>query len=153
MSDFKSGLQNGEDVVATARIHGWVRWQSWLILLLCFCLAADGWNAQRPHLVRMIAVLVLCFGVCSFIELMLRYCSERAVVTTRRVLYKARLFSRAREIPLKCIEGVRIRQSVWARNMGYGSIHIQGAGSEVVDIPAVRDPVAFRAVIETARGH
>lgn len=152
MSDIRNTLENGETVVATAQIHWWLRSQSWLILLLTWVLAYLLADDMHSRLLRILAPVVLGLGICTFLEQMLRYCSERAVVTSRRVLYRARLFSRFREMPLHCIEGVRIRQSVWARNLGYGSVRIVGAGSDVVDIPSVRDPVAFRAAIETARG-
>lgn len=74
------------------------------------------------------------------------------VVTTYRFVYKTGLISRnTQEVSLNKIEEITLRQSVWGRIFGYGSLVLRGTGVGVINLPNIDDPIDVRRIIEKAK--
>jgi len=131
VSYIQSSLGQGERLVAEAHFHWWYSFKAWAALLLL------GW---------------VFIGIWIFFAMMIRKWTTEIGITTHRFVEKTGLFSlTTNEIALQNIEGVRVTQHFWGRILGYGHIRIEGTGIDAVTIPDIRDPVAFRAALETAK--
>jgi uncharacterized membrane protein YdbT with pleckstrin-like domain len=124
-------LGQGERIIMRGRwpmIHQVGTWL-WLILL--------GW---------------LLIGLYFFARDMITRNTTEWAVTSRRVVMKWGLINRnTREIDVRSIESIQLRQDVWGRIFGYGSLIVTGTGEANISFPQMADPVAFRKAIESAR--
>jgi uncharacterized membrane protein YdbT with pleckstrin-like domain len=86
--------------------------------------------------------------------MMIRKWSTEIGVTSHRFVEKYGLLSmQTNEIALPNIEGVKVRQSVLGRMLGYGTVRIEGTGVDSVTTPSIADPVGFVRAIQTAKEH
>lgn len=156
MTYVERSLGDGEQLIATGHFHWLYTFKALLavivplvalIAVLLFARnIADGWLV-------IIALILLAFGVLTFLRLMIRRWTTEIAITSHRFVEKTGLVSlRTNEIALTNIEGVRLFQGFWGRVWGYGSLRIEGTGVDAVDIPPIADPIAFRRAIETAKG-
>ena len=72
-------------------------------------------------------------------------------VTNQRLIVKRGLLSRhTREILLTAVEEVNLIQGALGRILGFGRIDVHGTGDDLVPVPAIADPLAFRHSIQDA---
>ncbi|CDT67864.1 conserved hypothetical protein [Vibrio coralliirubri] len=127
--------------------------------------------SKKPLLAYFILTVALCYLVSlignfgyifmAFIVLaMLFQCviyvvysiSSEFVVTSQRVIGKTGLISRNTfEIPLEQGEGLLVRQSLFGRIFGYGSIASSGTGTTTVAMLYLEDPFSVRKQILDAK--
>lgn len=130
-SYIEKSLGQGETLIAKAHFHWWYSFKAWLALIFL------GW---------------LVVGIWIFFAMMIRKWTTEIGVTTHRFVEKKGLFTlQTNEVALPNIEGVKVEQSFWGRVLGYGHLRIEGTGVDAVSIPDIRDPIAFRSAIETAK--
>jgi uncharacterized membrane protein YdbT with pleckstrin-like domain len=128
MSYVSKTLGQHEIVVYSAHFH-WLYWVgAWLMLLL-------------------LGAAVI--GVLIFIHMWITAATTEIVVTNHRVVLKTGLLQRdTRELPIRSIELVAIRQGLWGRLLGYGSLIIHGSGDDEIRVRPIADPLMFRTAVE-----
>lgn len=96
----------------------------------------------------------IAFAAGAFIllnHLIILWTTEIAV-TTYRFVYKTGLIARnTQEVSLNKIEEITLKQSIWGRLFGYGSLVLRGTGVGVITLPNVDDPIDVRRIIEQAK--
>lgn len=90
-------------------------------------------------------------GLGLLIYVITMYQTSELAITNLRIIAKHGFD--AVEIPISKIESLQIRQSVWGKIWGYGTVIVAGAGNPRVPITNIRDPLAFRrAFAQVAEG-
>lgn len=111
----------------------------------------DGILYLHPY-VRMGAFGVLCVGLMSYAQMMVRKATTEIAITDVRIIHKRGVIARqVGEISIDRIEGVTVLQSVLGRMFNYGRIAVRGMGVGQIVLPAIEDPVGFRQAVEEAR--
>ena len=156
MSYLERSLGDGETIVIRARFHWLYNLRAWLavlvplVLLIAVMVYADEMVRQG---LAIFAVALLVTGIVIFFTMMIHKWTTEIGITSHRLVKKTGFISlKTAEVALPNIEGVRVRQGIWGRIFGYGSLRIEGTGDDSVDIPNIDDPVGFRRAIETAKG-
>ena len=102
--------------------------------------------------VKMGGFLLFIMGLFRFAHMMVIKATTEIAITTSRLVYKRGLDARyVGEMRSDRIEGVNVLQSILGRLLGYGRVMVRGMGVGEVVLPPLRNPVAFRRAIETAR--
>lgn len=164
MSYIDQSLGAGETVIARARFpwfYGLSAWLSFLLplaALIALYIEArtsgpvDSSNSYYWGLWILAAWLV--YGLFECLKLMTIRATTEIGVTSHRFVEKHGIFSvKTSEITLPNIEGVQMRQSLWGRLMGYGTVTIEGTGVDAITTPKITDPVGFVRAIQTAKEH
>lgn len=98
-----------------------------------------------------IGVISFVTGLGLLIYVITMYQTSELAITSLRVI--AKYGFNTIEIPIGKIESLQIRQSVWGKMWGFGTVIVAGAGNPSVPITNVRDPLAFRqAFVQVAEG-
>ena len=165
MSYIQQSLGDGETIIARARFHWLYLTTAWAVLVIpiLLLLAALGkiQVEARPFLLSNTdtlltigAAVLVILGLVCFLQMMIRKWSTEIGVTSHRFVEKYGLLSmQTNEIALPNIEGVKVRQSVLGRMLGYGTVRIEGTGVDSVTTPSIADPVGFVRAIQTAKEH
>lgn len=96
-------------------------------------------------------VISFVTGLGLLIYVITMYQTSELAITNLRIIAKHGF--NAIEIPIGKIESLQIRQSVWGKMWGFGTVIVAGAGNPRVPITNIRDPLAFRqAFAEVAEG-
>ena len=131
MSFVEKSLGPNEHVVARAHFH---------------------WLYTAQALLALLVLGVLVIGIFIFVGMMVRKATTEIAVTNRRFIMKTGLFRLdAKEFSLRNIEGVRVHQGFFGRIFGYGTLTIEGTGTDRYELPIIADAIAFSRAIETAR--
>jgi uncharacterized membrane protein YdbT with pleckstrin-like domain len=118
--------------------------------VVCAIAEFHWWYAVKAYAWLIIGLVVVGFWI--WLYLMIKKWSTEIGVTSHRFVIKTGFFVRdTNEIALQNIEGVRVTQGIWGRMLNYGRLRIEGTGVDAVEIPDIRDPIGFRAAIETAK--
>jgi Bacterial PH domain len=157
MSTIEQSLREGERVIARARIHWWHTALSYLalgvpllILIAVFYFLRD---AARDA-IEWETIILAVMGAFVFVYRMLLKASTEIAVTSLRFVKEGGLFSRqSQEFPLGKIAQVKVRQSLWGRYFGFGSLRIEGEGQDAFEIPNIADPLGFSRAIAMAKNH
>lgn len=137
MSYLEESLSAGEEVRSVFRLH-WIvyfRVALWLALAIA---TQDlfGW-------------LTLFFVFVALGEWVKLRSIEQAV-TNKRVILKVGLVSRkSEEMKLTSIETVEIRQSIFGRILGFGTVKVTGRGISDVVFKHINDPMVVKRAIES----
>lgn len=126
MSYIDSNLIGNEEVLYRGKVTllAWIPWILWGIIISLFTMG--------------IGLLLIPFGF-----LVLR--SSEAGITNKRLIAKAGLIKRNTvEIPIKKVSSLQIRQGIFGRIFGYGSLVISDTGSSHAPIRYIKDPMRFR---------
>lgn len=76
--------------------------------------------------------------------------SIEQAVTNKRVILKVGLVSRkSEEMKLTSIETVEIRQSIFGRILGFGTVKVTGRGISDVVFKHINDPMVVKRAIES----
>ena len=148
-------LVEGEVVIARASYH-WLNWV-WpalaLVLPALIQIACWIWvdGAARAWL-NYITVGLLIAGGIYFVWQYVRIASTEIAVTDRRFIHKTGWIGRdSSEIELRSIEEVGLKQTIWGRIMGYGTLTIRGTGAGIVVSEGLDSPKLFQKAIQTAQ--
>lgn len=147
MSYLESTLQPGEKMVYKANLHFFLFAQPVILLLLGWWF----WGSANdvPHF---LGGVLLLLGAVSFIQRLLVKTGSVYAVTNKRVILKTGIISRkALDLVLTKCEGLQIKQSVWGRIFGFGTISVTTGGA-TNSYPFVADPIRFKKEINIQIG-
>lgn len=126
-SYIEQSLGRDEEIVATAKITGWVYFVP--VLFAVFTMGL------------LFPILILPY---------LQRATTDLGVTNKRVIAKWGLISRRTvEQRIQKIESIRVNQGVVGRLFDYGTIMIHGTGGATTPIPKVSGPFAFKRAVES----
>jgi uncharacterized membrane protein YdbT with pleckstrin-like domain len=98
------------------------------------------------------SALAIC-GIAGLCWILYRPWTTEIAVTNLRLIYKRGFLQRrTNDLQLRAIEEVRLRQDVWGRLFNYGHVEFYGTGVADLQLPAIKDPVAFQKAIQEALG-
>jgi uncharacterized membrane protein YdbT with pleckstrin-like domain len=155
MSNIEVSLREGERVIATAKIHWWHTALSYLALVIPLLILIAVFHFLRDEARDAVvweAIIVSVMGAAVFAYRTLLMATTEIFVTSRRFVKKGGLFSpRPTEFPLGKIKAVTVRQSAWGQRFGFGSLRIESAGQDALEIPNIADPAGFSRAIAMAK--
>lgn len=132
MGYINDSLSAGEEVVKVFKLH----WSNWLGFWL---------------LVIIVGPITLGIAWIYAIWLFFSLKGREYGVTNRRVIWKEGIISRTtEETKLDSVETVEIRQGIWARIFGAGSVKVTGKGGSPMMFKNVDDPMMVKKTIEGA---
>ncbi len=152
MAYYTRVLQPDETVRAVGRLHWLIFWPGVFWLLIAIAIACVGAfvaveDPQRHYCFYAAAAIALV-GILMVAGEWLRRLGTEIVVTDRRVILKRGLLSRyTAEMNISKIETVDVRQSIWGRLLGYGTIVIRGTGAGIEPLRAIGAPITLRNAI------
>jgi uncharacterized membrane protein YdbT with pleckstrin-like domain len=153
VSYVNSVLQPGEAVKVIGRLH-WINYlKAFLLLVIAVVLliygVQDTTKVQRA--VTYIGWLVLAVSVVMLLGAWFTRQMTELSVTNHRVIYKTGFLRRHTvEMNMDKVETVNVDQSILGRILGYGTIHVLGAGQGIEGLSRVARPIVVRNAI-TAR--
>lgn len=147
MSYIQQSLAPGEQVVSMFRLHWFMWWRLWIVLLIGAIVAAFAvWQQIWPVAIG-VAIVALLIAGYEWLALS----SIEQGVTNHRVIRKTGIVSRqSTELRLASIETVDLKQSFWGRVFRYANIEITGRGETAMFLRMLSDPLAVKRAIETA---
>jgi uncharacterized membrane protein YdbT with pleckstrin-like domain len=93
------------------------------------------------------AVLIAVAGFMSLWALYKRCASQFAVTNKRVVVKTGFLHSRSTETMLRQVEGITVDQGIFGKIFDFGTIVIEGTGSDRVPYSRIADPMGFRLTV------
>jgi uncharacterized membrane protein YdbT with pleckstrin-like domain len=153
-------VHDNEEVLLDAHPHWWqlVGPTFGTVVLVGGCTAISLVWSGAPRWSRWALLGVGAVAVCWFLGRLARWRATELVLTTRRVIYRRGVVSRAsREIPLSSVQDVSFAQSFGERMIGKGRLWVQSAGvhgeEPIQDVrrPAVVQGLINRAIEESRR--
>jgi uncharacterized membrane protein YdbT with pleckstrin-like domain len=88
--------------------------------------------------------------ICIFFflsRLIKRVCTEIALTNNRIIVKNGFIARSARDISLKKVEGIDIKQSIFGRIFNYGSMSVRGTGSGEVWYTRIANPYSFQRAL------
>jgi uncharacterized membrane protein YdbT with pleckstrin-like domain len=149
VSYIESSLGQNEALHYRARFHWFYHASAWgaLIIGLLLAMLTVGAGGGWLGLVFIIA------GVAIWLSILIPIWTTEIGVTNQRIIYKRGLMQRdTNELQLRSIEEIRFNQDVLGRLFDYGKLEIHGTGDDAIFLPALADPIAFRAALQDAVG-
>ena len=127
-------LGTGETIIGTGSLSKWSLFHLYFSALL--------FGISLVFLPLTVALLVYAFILIATTEM---------GVTSKRVVRKSGLIKRdTTEIKLEKVESVSVQQGLLGRMFGYGTVIIAGSGGNNAVMKGVRNPLAFRALVDAA---
>ena len=147
MSYIEDNLQPREEIKYVAKLHFFLFVQPIILLLL-------GWwlYGSETGVLHYGGMFLLFIGLVSLVQRLLVKIGSSYAVTNKRVILKTGVISRrAVDLVLAKCEGLHIKQSVWGRIFGFGTITVTTGGA-TSSYPFIANPLAFRREINTQIG-
>jgi len=146
VSYIKKHLMFGEVVAMETHLSGIVYIPSLLVTALA---AALYWTLYRsgsaPANAALIAAVPLAAAAVLALGGLYRQNASEFAVTNKRVVVKTGLLHRrSTETMLRQVEGITVDQGIFARMLDYGTIVIEGTGSDRVPYTGIAHPQQFR---------
>jgi uncharacterized membrane protein YdbT with pleckstrin-like domain len=144
-------LQPDETVKAVGRLHWSIYIRAVVVLLIALgVLLASNWlpdpTSQRYALMASGVVGVL--GLLLLLKAWIHRMATEIVVTDRRVILNRGLLRRhTMEMNMTKIEMVDVKQSLWGRIWGYGTVEIHGTGADIEPLEGIGSPLLIRNAI------
>lgn len=105
------------------------------------------WSQFALVSVGILTLPAMGFGLILLLAAFIIYKSTELAITNKRIIAKYGFIMRDTvELPLKRVESIQVRQGIFGRIFGYGTVIVAGAGNPQAKIKNVRNPLAFRAV-------
>ena len=148
-------LVPGEEVIARAHYH----WLNWIVpglaVAVPVALQIASWiwvGTGTWAWLNYLTFGLIVAGVLYFLVQFIRIRATEIAVTDRRFIRKTGWIGRdTAEIELRSIEEVGLKQTVWGRILGYGTLTVRGTGAGIVVSPGIDDPKIFQRAIQTAQ--
>jgi membrane protein YdbS with pleckstrin-like domain len=143
-------LMSGEEVVREARLSAIVYLPALLLLLVGIAVMVEGYRGDLSSGVAMpvagaFGVLALVVALPAFV----RRSSSVFAVTNKRVVVKVGLIRRhSTEILLRQVEGITVDQGIMGRILDFGTIVIEGTGSDRTPYRGIGAPLKFRLAVQ-----
>jgi len=150
MSYVTRHLLPGETVVHETHLSRIVYLPALIFLLLAGLLAGvivrAGPDAQAA---LPVPALFLAGALVMFVWGFIRVSSAEFAVTNKRVIVKVGLLRRhSSEILLRQVEGIAVDQGLLGRLFNYGTLVIEGTGSDRTPYPGIGGPLQFRLAVQ-----
>lgn len=131
MSYIEESLSNGEFILERFGHH----WTAYIELAAWFVLGPLSLG------------LTWLYGIWRYVDLK----KSEFGVTNKRAVKKTGIFSRhTEEMRLSKIETVEIKQGVWGRIFGFGTVLVTGQGVSNLVFKGLDDPLSIKKAIENA---
>jgi hypothetical protein len=151
VSYINSILLPGEKVLIIGRLH-WVIYRATIILTFGATAVA---MLHLRYFVHAWPIAIMLYGVAAvaFVRSwFIKRCTEIAV-TNLRVIYKTGfVWRRTVEMNMNMVVTVRVDQTVLGRILGYGTLHVLGAGQGIEHLYNVAHPLKVRTAIISKEG-
>lgn len=109
------------------------------LLSILYLWALRGSDIENGFLIFVVVILPCCLGTY------LKIITDVMAITNKRLILKTGLISRNTfELQLSQVETIRVKQSVFGRLLGYGTIVVRGTGSSVDKVSFISNPIDFR---------
>jgi uncharacterized membrane protein YdbT with pleckstrin-like domain len=150
MSYVSRHLMTGEEVVREARLSRIVYFPSFILLLLSAVLFAEVYRGGAETSIAMpVPEAFLALSVLAAIPAFIRRSASEFAVTNRRVVVKVGVVRRhSTEILLRQVEGITVDQGMLGRIFNYGTIVIEGTGSDRTPYAGISAPLKFRLAVQ-----
>jgi membrane protein YdbS with pleckstrin-like domain len=141
---------SGEAVVKETRLHQIIYLPAATLLavaiLLFAVVHAQGDAASKEYIFpQVLTALALVAAIPPFV----RRSSSEFVVTNKRVLVKTGFVRRhSTEILLRQVEGITVDQGILGRMLGFGTIVVEGTGSDRTPYKGIASPMEFRLAVQ-----
>jgi uncharacterized membrane protein YdbT with pleckstrin-like domain len=151
MAYYTKVLQPDETVKAVGRLHWSIYIRAVVVLLIALgVLLASNWltdpTSQRYAL--MASGVVGALGLLLLLKAWIHRMATEIVVTDRRVILNRGLLKRhTMEMNMTKIEMVDVKQSLWGRIWGYGTVEIHGTGADIEPLEGIGSPLLIRNAI------
>jgi membrane protein YdbS with pleckstrin-like domain len=143
-------LLSGETIERETHLHGIVYLPAvilFLLSLLLFAVVFSGGDATKDAMP--VPVIFLSAGVLMTIAGFVRRKTSEFVVTNKRVMVKTGwLNRRSTEILLRQVEGITVDQGIVGRMLDYGTIVVEGTGSDRTRYKGIAGPLKFRMAVQ-----
>lgn len=150
MNYIQKNLLSGEEIKYVAKLHFFLFVQPIILLLIGAFLASS--PKEISAMTHYAGLLILFFGIVSFLSRILIKVGSSYAVTNKRVILKTGVISRrAVDLVLAKCEGLHIKQSILGRIFNFGTITVTTGGVSS-SYPYIADPLAFRREINTQIG-
>jgi uncharacterized membrane protein YdbT with pleckstrin-like domain len=121
-----------------------------VLLIALGVLLASNWltdpTSQRYAL--MASGVVGALGLLLLLKAWIHRMATEIVVTDRRVILNRGLLKRhTMEMNMTKIEMVDVKQSLWGRIWGYGTVEIHGTGADIEPLEGIGSPLLIRNAI------
>ena len=151
MAYYTKVLQPDETVKVVGRLHWSIYIRAVIVLLIalgvlvgCYWVFDPDWQRYALLASGVIGVLGLLLLLKAWIHRM----ATEIVVTDRRVILNRGLLRRhTMEMNMSRIEMVDVKQSLWGRIWGYGTVEIHGTGADIEPLEGVGSPLLIRNAI------
>ncbi len=91
-------------------------------------------------------------GIIIFLKMMInKWTTERALTNTRYIQKIGWIARNTEEISINKIEEVDLKQSIFGRILGYGSINISGTGAGNILLKSIDAPLSFQKNLNDLR--
>jgi membrane protein YdbS with pleckstrin-like domain len=150
MSYIKNHLMDGEEVVKEARLNRIVYLPAVILLALSVVLFAEVYRSgARSKVAMALPEAFLAMAAVAAIPAFIRRSSSEFAVTDRRVVVKVGFLRRhSTEILLRQVEGITVDQGILGRVFGYGTIIVEGTGSDRTPYKGIAAPLKFRLAVQ-----
>jgi uncharacterized membrane protein YdbT with pleckstrin-like domain len=150
----RKSLSRGEQILAETSYH-WVIFlgsivMSVVIVLLLVLALASGIEVLIEAIDFLDVFLVILLAGSFIRNLIIFKTTEFAVTSGRIIIKKGFITLDAVEIELSKIEEINIKQSVFGRIFGYGSLQVRGTGTGKIWYNLIAKPFAFQKAIDEA---
>jgi uncharacterized membrane protein YdbT with pleckstrin-like domain len=150
VSYIRKHLMPGEEVVTEAHLNRIVYMPAAILLALAilqFVVIERGGTETRVAMP--VPVLFAALAVVAAIPAYVRRSSSEFAVTNRRVVVKVGFLRRhSTEILLRQVEGITVDQGILGRILGYGTIIVEGTGSDRTPYRGIAAPLKFRLAVQ-----
>lgn len=141
---------SGEEVVRTARLSRILYLPAALLLVLSVVQFAEVYSGGTQTRAAMpVPEFFLALAAIAAIPAFIRRSSSEFAVTNKRVVVKIGfLRRRSTEILLRQVEGITVDQGILGRIFGYGTIVVEGTGSDRTPYKGISAPMKFRLAVQ-----
>jgi uncharacterized membrane protein YdbT with pleckstrin-like domain len=150
MSYTKKHLMPGEEIEREAQLHWLVYLPAFILLALSILLFAVVFKAGETATGAMILPEIFMGGAAvAALAAFVKRSSSEFVVTNKRVMVKRGWLRRhSTEILLRQVEGITVDQDILGRMLGYGTIVVEGTGSDRTPYRGIASPMEFRLAVQ-----
>ena len=139
-------LRADEKIVYRGRLHWVIYLYAWLL-----CAAAVGFLVLAKAFPRielamlLTAAALFALAIVAAVRAWFNQWITEICVTSHRVIYKKGFIRRhTAEMNMEKVESVTVRQTLFGRLLGYGTIHVRGTGEGIEHLHRVDSPIALR---------
>lgn len=152
MGYIEQTLGDNEKILYRARIHSLFYIRIWVLFLALAGLVAWLKIEFSEQIGTPLTLGLVAISAAFCLRLILPLWTLEIALTNVRIAKKTGLITRStHELELKAIEEVNLRQGLFGRILGYGTLDVRGIGDlDDLILEGVSDPLTFRKEIASA---